>query len=91
MLFTTITPYYMKQTAKIIKQENVGLIKTIDLEVDHPDHNFYCNDIVVSNSHAVAYSTLSAWTTYLKFNHPKEFFLSLLKMTKFEPTPQAEV
>jgi len=44
-----------------------------------------------NKSHSIAYSTLSAWTTYLKFNHPKEFFLSLLKMTKFEPTPQAEV
>ncbi len=44
-----------------------------------------------NKSHSIAYSTLAAWTTYLKFNHPKEFFLSLLKMTKFEPTPQAEV
>lgn len=44
-----------------------------------------------NKSHSIAYSTLAAWTTYLKFNHPKQFFLSLLKMTKFEPTPQAEV
>ena len=32
-------------------------------------------------SHSIAYATLAAWTTYLKFKHPKEFFLSLLKMT----------
>ena len=44
-----------------------------------------------NKSHSLAYATLSAWTVYLKFNHPQEFFLSLLKMTKFEPTPQAEV
>ena len=81
----------MKKIAKIIKKESVGLINTIDLEVNHQDHNFYCNDIVVSNSHAVAYSTLSAWTTYLKFNHPQQFFLSLLKMTKYEPAPQEEI
>ena len=44
-----------------------------------------------NKSHSLAYSMLSAWTIYLKFNHPQEFFLSLLKMTKFEPAPQAEV
>ena len=44
-----------------------------------------------NKSHSIAYSTLAAWTTFLKFNHPQEFFLSLLKMTKFEPSPQAEV
>jgi len=44
-----------------------------------------------NKSHSISYATLAAWTTYLKFSHPQEFFLSLLKMTQFEPTPQAEV
>jgi DNA polymerase III subunit alpha len=44
-----------------------------------------------NKSHSIAYSTLSAWTTYLKFKHPKQFFLSLLKMTQFEPAPQEEI
>lgn len=44
-----------------------------------------------NKSHSIAYSTLAAWTIYLKFNYPKEFFLALLKMTHSEPTPQAEV
>ena len=44
-----------------------------------------------NKSHAIAYATLSAWTTYLKFNHPKQFFLSLLKMAQFEPNPQDEI
>lgn len=44
-----------------------------------------------NKSHSIAYSTLAAWTIYLKFNHPQEFFLALLKMTHSEPTPQAEV
>ena len=30
-------------------------------------------------------------TTYLKFKHPKQFFLSLLKMTQFEPAPHEEI
>ena len=44
-----------------------------------------------NKSHSIAYSTLAAWTTYLKFKHPLNFFLSLLNMTKFEPSPQEEV
>ena len=44
-----------------------------------------------NKSHAIAYATLSAWTTFLKFNHPHHFFLSLLKMAQFEPNPQDEI
>lgn len=44
-----------------------------------------------NKSHANSYATLSAWTTFLKFNHPQQFFLSLLKMTKFEPAPHEEI
>jgi DNA polymerase-3 subunit alpha len=44
-----------------------------------------------NKSHSIAYANLSATTIYLKFNHPKEFFLSLLKMTRFEPDPISEI
>ena len=44
-----------------------------------------------NKSHSIAYATLAAWTTYLKFNYTQDFFLSLLKMTKFEPSPQEEI
>lgn len=44
-----------------------------------------------NKSHSICYSMLAAWTTYLKFKYPKEFFLSLLEMTKFEPSPQEEI
>ena len=44
-----------------------------------------------NKSHSIAYSTLAAWTTYLKFKYPLNFFVALLNMTKFEPTPQEEV
>ena len=44
-----------------------------------------------NKSHSIAYATLAARTTYLKFKHPKEFFLSLLKMTQFEPAPHEEI
>ncbi|NDG52715.1 MAG: DNA polymerase III subunit alpha [Flavobacteriia bacterium] len=44
-----------------------------------------------NKSHSISYSILAAWTTYLKFKYPQDFFLSLLKMTKFEPSPQEEI
>ena len=39
-----------------------------------------------NKSHSISYSILAAWTTYLKFKYPQEFFLSLLKLkiTKFK-------
>ena len=42
-------------------------------------------------SHSLAYASLSAQTIYLKFNHPHEFFISLLEMTKSEPDPLSEI
>jgi DNA polymerase-3 subunit alpha len=44
-----------------------------------------------NKSHSLAYATLAAWTTYLKFKHPQQFFISLLRMTKYEPAPQEEI
>jgi len=44
-----------------------------------------------NKSHAISYASLSAITTFLKFKYPKEFFLALLKMTRFEPDPMAEI
>ena len=44
-----------------------------------------------NKSHSISYSFLAAWTCYLKFNFPQEFFLSLLRMTKYEPSPQEEI
>lgn len=76
---------------KIISIKPIGTKKTIDLEVDHKDHNFYINGIVSSNSHSASYATLAARTTYLKFKHPKEFFLSLLRTSKFEQDPHSEI
>jgi DNA-directed DNA polymerase III PolC len=44
-----------------------------------------------NKSHAISYATLSAWTVYLKFKYPLNFFLSLLKISKFEPSPHEEI
>ena len=44
-----------------------------------------------NKSHSIAYAALAAITIYLKFNHPQQFFLSLLKMTRHEPDPIGEI
>lgn len=65
----------------------IGEKRTIDLEVDNENHNFYCNDICVANSHAAAYSNLCSRSIYLKFKYPQEFFISVLESSQFEPNP----
>jgi DNA polymerase III alpha subunit len=79
------------QATRIKSFKSLGIQKTIDLEVDHSDHNFYANGLVTSNSHSISYAILAAWTVYLKFKYPQNFFLSLLKMTQFEPDSYAEI
>ncbi len=54
-----------------------GIEETYDLTVD-TDHNFVANDLVVHNSHSVAYGLISYQTAYLKANHPLEFMAALL-------------
>ena len=44
-----------------------------------------------NKSHSCAYASLAALTIYLKFKHPQQFFLSLLKMTRHEPDPITEI
>jgi DNA polymerase III alpha subunit len=44
-----------------------------------------------NKSHSMSYAALAACTVYLKFKHPKEFFLALLEMTKHEPAPLQEI
>lgn len=59
--------------------ENIGNHLTYDLEIDHPDHQFYLsNGILTSNSHAVLYSMVGFETAYLKAHYPIEFLLANL-------------
>jgi len=44
-----------------------------------------------NKSHSIAYAAQAAITTYLKFKHPQEFFLALLKMSRHEPEPIPEI
>ena len=47
-----------------------------------------CNksaDYLFVRGHAFSYAYMTAINTYLKTNHPAEFYLALLQMAKFEP------
>lgn len=79
------------QVTGIKSFKSLGVKNTIDIEVYHPDHNFYCEGLVTSNSHSLAYSTLAAKTVYLKWKYPQQFFISLLESAEFEPEPLVEI
>ena len=57
--------------------EPAGEARTYDLEIDE-SHNFVANDLIVHNSHSVAYSVVAYHTAYLKAHHPAEFMAALL-------------
>ena len=72
---------------KISKDENIpNEVSDILWKVAEDSANYSFN-----KSHAISYATLSAWTVYLKFKYPLNFFLSLLKISKFEPAPHEEI
>lgn len=72
-------------TQAIRSIRRLGTRATLDFAVAHPDHNFYADGIVVSNSHAYEYAYLTAQTTYLKANYPREFVFAMLQLSKHEP------
>lgn len=62
---------------RVVSIEAAGEQRTYDLEIADT-HNFVANDIVVHNSHSVAYSVVAYHTAYLKTHYPAEFMAALL-------------
>jgi DNA-directed DNA polymerase III PolC len=62
---------------RIVSIDAAGEERTYDLEIAET-HNFVANDIIVHNSHSVAYSVLSYHTAWLKTHYPAEFMAALL-------------
>lgn len=78
----------LEQFEEIIEIEEIGEVETYDLEIDSEHHNFYANDICVSNSHSLSYSYLAMQTLYLKHYYPSEFYASLLNFPKTSGTKE---
>ncbi len=62
---------------RVVSIEAAGAQRTYDLEIAGT-HNFVANDIIVHNSHSVAYSVVAYHTAYLKAHYPAEFMAALL-------------
>ena len=75
-----------KIEAKIKERKLDPVIGEVLWKVAEDSANYSFN-----KSHSISYAYLAAITVYLKFNHPKEFFLSLLKMSRFEPNSHEEI
>lgn len=57
-----------------------GSHQTYDLEVDHPDHQFYlANGVLTSNSHAVSYAIDSYYCAYLQTYYEVEWCCAYLE------------
>lgn len=58
----------------------IGKHQTYDLEVDHPDHQFYlANGVLTSNSHAVAYAIDSYWCAWLMKYYEEQWLSAYLE------------
>tara|TARA_Y100000592_G_scaffold84559_1_gene135615 strand:+ start:740 stop:3304 length:2565 start_codon:yes stop_codon:yes gene_type:complete len=80
-------PEWKEKISKKIEENNLDPeIGDVLWKVAEDSANYSFN-----KSHSIAYASLAAWTAYLKFKYPQDFFLSLLKMTKYEPSPQEEI
>jgi DNA polymerase III alpha subunit len=65
---------------KVISCVPIGEGQTYDLEVEHPDHQFYlANGVLTSNSHAVAYAVDSYYCAWLQTKYPDEWCCGYLQ------------
>ena len=65
---------------KIIDVQYVGEHQTYDLEVDHPDHQFYlANGLLTSNSHSVAYAIDSYYGAWLMTHYETDWLATCLQ------------
>lgn len=67
------------QAERIASIRKIGLIPTVDIEVNSKDHLFYMDGLVGSNSHANQYSRKGLQTLFLKYHFPVQFYTSKLK------------
>lgn len=79
------------QFENIVGIKKVGSQKTVDIEVNHPSHIFYGNDIATSNSHSYSYGSLAYITAYCKAHFPTLFFTSYLQHAEDKIDKQGEI
>lgn len=69
----------------------IGIHQTYDLEVNHPDHQFYlANGVLTSNSHAVAYAIDSYWCAWLMTYYEEQWLCAYLESMSNTPDQRAK-
>lgn len=74
---------------KIISVKRIGTRPVRDIEVDHPDHNFFANGVVVSNSHSYCYAYVGYVCMWLKVNFKLEWWNSVLQNSNHDDLKEA--
>lgn len=65
--------------SKIKAIKHIGQHQTYDLEIDHPDHQFYlANGLLTSNSHSDSYAYISYQCAHLFYYYPTEWMCAVL-------------
>lgn len=75
---------------KIKSVTHIKKDKTLDLEVNHPLHQFYCNGLLTSNSHSVSYTYISFYEAWLKYYYMPEFYCALFNNTDAKKEKKGE-
>lgn len=69
----------------------IGKYQTYDLEIDHPDHQFYLsNGVLTSNSHAVAYAIDSYWCVWLMTYYEEQWLSAYVESMLGNPDKKAK-
>jgi len=69
-----------EKMSNIVSVEEVGVEETYDLEVEHPDHQFYLsNGVLTSNSHAMSYAIDSYYCAWLLTYFEEEWLCAYLE------------
>jgi DNA polymerase III alpha subunit len=77
--------------SNVLSVEEIDEQETCDLEVDHPDHQFYLsNGVLTSNSHAVAYAIDSYYCAWLLTYYPEQWLISYLESMSSSPENKAK-
>lgn len=74
---------------KIISVKRIGTRPVRDIEVDHPDHNFFANGMAVSNSHSYCYAYIGYVCMWLKVNFKLEWWNSVLQNSNHDDLKEA--
>jgi DNA polymerase III alpha subunit len=75
----------------IVSIEEIGEHQTYDLEVEHPDHQFYlANGVLTSNSHAVSYAMDSYWCAWLLTYYEPEWLCAYLESMSGNPDDRSK-